>query len=93
MTTKLEEILLDKVEKRVIDNKVRSVELGLDVAEQNFKNTKTTQEIKLEEIILSMKDRNDINKVISELSEIQDTIEEAELGIKKVQALRKLILG
>lgn len=88
---KLRKFLSEKFEERKIENKIKSISLNLDVAEQNFKNQKTDAEIKIDTLISKFKDEEDIKTIIKEISETMDSAKEAELGIEKINNMRKLL--
>lgn len=88
---KLRKFLSEKFEERKIENKIKSISLSLDVSEQNFKNQKTDAEIRIESLINKFKEEEDIKAIIKEISEAMDSVEEAELGIEKINKIRKIL--
>lgn len=89
---KLVAFLNGKLEKKKVENKVKRVEIALNSAEINFKSQKDDSEIKMSEILESFNDNEaNVEKIITELSEALDSIEEAEAGLKRVETLRNYL--
>lgn len=91
---KLAAILKGKLEDKKIENKVKRVEIALNSIEINFKSQKDDNEIKLDELLERFND-SDVNTEdnITEISETLDLIEEAKLGIKRVEEMRTLFFS
>lgn len=90
---KLAAFLKGKLEDRKIANKVKRVELSLQAAELNFQSAKEDNEIKLEELIEKFNDpEEDVNAVITEISETMDAIDEASEGLTKIQRIKDYLL-
>ena len=92
--TKLEALLSGKLEERKIKNKAKRVELALNASELNFKSQKDDNEVKLEELMEKFNDPNySVEKVIEEISDTLDEIEEANEGLSKVKRIKDILFG
>lgn len=89
---KIEAILKGLIEDQKVKNKVKRIELALQTAELNFKTAKDDNELLIDDILEKLNNpENKVETVISELSEAMNAIEEAELGIKRVDSIKKLL--
>lgn len=89
---KIEAILKGLIKDQKVKNKVKRIELALQTAELNFKTAKDDNELLIDDILEKLNNpENKVETVISELSEAMNAIEEAELGIKRVDSIKKLL--
>lgn len=91
---KLVAILKGKLEEKKVENKVKRVEIALNSAEVNFKSQKDDNEIKMAELLETFNDSEiGVEESINRLSEAMDNIEEAEKGLKRIEALREYLFS
>lgn len=89
---KLIAFLKGKLEDKKVENKVKRVEIALNALEVNFKSQKDDNEIKMAELLEDFNNsEKNVEDVITDLSKAMDTIEEAERGLKRVEALREYL--
>lgn len=91
---KLVAFLKGKLEDRMVDNKVKRVEIALSSAEINFKSQKDDNEIKMVELLKDFnKSEIKVEETIEKISEAMDVVEEAEKGLERIQAIRKYLFS
>lgn len=91
---KIEAILKGLIDDIKVKNKVRRVELAIQAAELNFNTTKDEGNLLIDSILEKLNDNsNKVEDVISELSSTLDSIEEAEMGLKRIEKIRELIFA
>lgn len=91
---KLVAILKGKLEDKKVENKVKRVEIALNSAEVNFKSQKDDNEIKMAELLEAFNDPEiGVETTINKISEAMDAIEEAENGLKRIEAIKKYLFS
>lgn len=85
---RLESFLKKKAEEIKVSMRMKKVETALQTAKNNAEEQKINAELKLQSIMESMADSNNITDCIISISEAFDEIDEAELTLARIEKIK-----
>lgn len=88
---RLEAFLRNKLEKIKISNRERRIESALNAAKINAEEKEMDAKLQLDKLGEKLADTDNVQDIISQMSEQMDIIEEAQLELKRVEEIKKYL--